>query len=152
MTSGEKVSIQPQASDGEPHERFNWDAPILVSPHKPSRLYFASYRVWKSENRGDEWIPISGDLTRNENRIELARIELYWVNGQKYSETYHVSGLKYKEILWYENGQKGMECKEVDMRGVNCKYWKKDGTITKEEGLSNFEENELFLEYRNRYF
>ena len=88
----------------------------------------------------------------NENRIELARIELYWVNGQKYSETYHVSGLKYKEMLWYENGQKGMECKEVDMRGVNCKYWKKDGTITKEEGLSNFEENELFLEYRNRYF
>lgn len=88
----------------------------------------------------------------NENRIELARIELYWVNGQKYSETYHVSGLKYKEILWYENGQKGMECKEVDIRGVNCKYWKKDGTITKEEGLSNFEENELFLEYRNRYF
>ncbi len=87
-----------------------------------------------------------------ENRIELARIELYWVNGQKYSETYHVSGLKYKEMLWYENGQKGMECKEVDMRGVNCKYWKKDGTITKEEGLSNFEENELFLEYRNRYF
>ena len=71
LTSGEKVSIQPQASDGEPHERFNWDAPILVSPHKPSRLYFASYRVWKSENRGDEWIPISGDLTRNENRIEL---------------------------------------------------------------------------------
>ena len=88
----------------------------------------------------------------NENRIELARIELYWVNGQKYSETYHVSGLKYKEILWYENGQKGMECKEVDIRGVNCTYWKKDGTITKEEGLSNFEENELFLEYRNRYF
>ena len=88
----------------------------------------------------------------NENRIELARIELYWVNGQKYSETYHVSGLKYKEMLWYENGQKGMECKEVDMRGVNCKYWKKDGTITKEQGLSNFEENELFLEYRNRYF
>ena len=88
----------------------------------------------------------------NENRIELARIELYWVNGQKYSETYHVSGLKYKEILWYESGQKGMECKEVDTRGVNCKYWKKDGTITKEEGLSNFEENELFLEYRNRHF
>ena len=88
----------------------------------------------------------------NENRIELARIELYWVNGQKYSETYHVSGLKYKEMLWYENGQKGMECKEVDARGVNCKFWKKDGVATKEEGLSNVEENELFLEFRNRYF
>ena len=35
------------------------------------RIYIASYRVWESENRGDSWAPISGDLTRNENRIEL---------------------------------------------------------------------------------
>ena len=87
-----------------------------------------------------------------QNKIELSRIELYWVNGQKYSETFYVMGLKYKEMLWYENGQKGMECKEVDARGVNCKFWKKDGTATKEEGLNNIEENELFLEFRNRYF
>ncbi|MFQ3341258.1 MAG: photosystem II stability/assembly factor-like uncharacterized protein [Flavobacteriaceae bacterium] len=71
LTSGEQVSIQPQAQKGEPHERFNWDAPILVSPHNPARLYFASYRVWKSESRGDDWNPISGDLTRNEDRITL---------------------------------------------------------------------------------
>mgnify|MGYP001157339839 FL=1 len=71
LTSGEQVFIQPQAYEGDPFERFNWDAPILVSPHKPSRLYFASYRLWKSENRGDDWIPISGDLTRNEERITL---------------------------------------------------------------------------------
>ena len=71
LTSGEPVLVQPQAREGEPYERFNWDAPILVSPHKPSRLYFASYRVWKSESRGDDWEPISGDLTRNEERIKL---------------------------------------------------------------------------------
>ena len=71
LTSGEQVSIQPKAEEGEPHERFNWDAPILVSPHNPSRLYFASYRVWKSESRGDDWEAISGDLTRNEDRISL---------------------------------------------------------------------------------
>ena len=55
-------------------------------------------------------------------------------------------------MLWYENGQKGMECKEVDARGVNCKYWRRDGNTAKEEELSDLEENELFLEYRNRYF
>jgi len=71
LTTGEQISVQPQARAGEPHERFNWDAPILVSPHDPARLYFASYRVWKSENRGDDWTPISGDLTRNEERITL---------------------------------------------------------------------------------
>ncbi len=71
QTTKETVFIQPQAREGEPAERFNWDAPILVSPHKPSRLYFASQRVWKSENRGDEWTPISKDLTLNQDRITL---------------------------------------------------------------------------------
>ncbi len=71
LITGEQTFIQPQAGINEPHERFNWDAPIIVSPHNPSTIYFGSYRVWKSENRGDSWIPISGDLTRNENRIEL---------------------------------------------------------------------------------
>lgn len=71
QTTGETVFIQPQPALGEPAERFNWDAPILVSPHKPSRLYYASQRVWKSENRGDSWQAISGDLTRNQERLAL---------------------------------------------------------------------------------
>ncbi|MEZ4810918.1 MAG: glycosyl hydrolase [Allomuricauda sp.] len=71
QTTGEAVFIQPQPAAGDPHERFNWDAPILVSPHNPKRLYFASYRVWKSENRGDDWTAISPDLTRNEERLTL---------------------------------------------------------------------------------
>jgi len=71
QTTGETVYIQPQAGLGEPAERFNWDSPILVSPHKPTRIYFASQRVWKSENRGDEWQAISKDLTRNQERLAL---------------------------------------------------------------------------------
>lgn len=70
-TTGETVFIQPQAGEGEPNERFNWDAPILVSPHNPKRLYFASYRVWRSDNRGDDWTAVSEDLTRNEERLAL---------------------------------------------------------------------------------
>lgn len=72
MTTGETVDIQPQAGADEDFERFNWDAPILVSPHKPTRLYFASQRLWRSENRGDSWTAISGDLTKNEERLELS--------------------------------------------------------------------------------
>ncbi|MCG7534631.1 glycosyl hydrolase [Pseudoalteromonas sp. OOF1S-7] len=68
-TTGEIVYIKPQPGKGEKPERFNWDAPILVSPHKPSRLYFASHRVWQSQDRGDSWTPISGDLTKNRERI-----------------------------------------------------------------------------------
>ena len=71
QTTGETVFIQPQSRENEPYERFNWDAPILVSPHNPTRLYFASQRVWRSDNRGDEWTPISQDLSRNQDRITL---------------------------------------------------------------------------------
>ncbi len=71
QTTKETVYIQPQALEGDPFERFNWDAPILVSPHNPKRLYFASYRVWKSENRGDDWSPISSDLTEKIERMAI---------------------------------------------------------------------------------
>ncbi len=71
LITGEVTDIQPQAAPGEDYERFNWDAPILVSPHSPTTLYFASQRVWKSENRGDSWEAISGDITRNEERLDL---------------------------------------------------------------------------------
>lgn len=71
QTTRETVYIQPQAQEGDPYERFNWDAPILVSPHDPKRLYFASQRVWRSDNRGDDWTPISKDLTLNQDRITL---------------------------------------------------------------------------------
>ena len=69
--TGEQVYIQPQNLEPGSAERFNWDAPIAVSPHEPTTLYFASQRVWKSTNRGNSWTAISGDLTRDQERFEL---------------------------------------------------------------------------------
>ncbi|MCF6342835.1 MAG: hypothetical protein L3J31_08540 [Bacteroidales bacterium] len=77
-TTGERVAIQPQPEKGEPFERFNWDAPILVSPHAPARLYFGSQRLWRSDDRGDSWKPVSGDLTRNQERITLPIMGKTW--------------------------------------------------------------------------
>jgi photosystem II stability/assembly factor-like uncharacterized protein len=68
--SGENVYIKPQPELGEKVERYNWDAPILVSPHNPKRIYHASQRVWKSDDRGDSWQVISEDLTNNIERIQ----------------------------------------------------------------------------------
>jgi len=77
-TTGEIVYIQPQPEEGEDYERFNWDAPILVSPHSPTRIYFASHRVWKSDDRGDTWTAISGDLTKNQERLTLPIMNKTW--------------------------------------------------------------------------
>lgn len=76
--TGEYVSIQPQAKPGEPAERYNWDAPILVSAHDPKRIYHASQRIWRSNDRGNSWVPISGDLTRNENRMHMPVMDRTW--------------------------------------------------------------------------
>jgi len=78
LTTGESVYIKPQPAPGEPPERYNWDSPILVSPHKPTRLYFASQRVWRSEDRGNDWTAISGDLTRNQDRMRLPLMDRQW--------------------------------------------------------------------------
>jgi photosystem II stability/assembly factor-like uncharacterized protein len=77
-STGEVIYIRPQPEPSESQERFNWDAPILVSPHSQTRLYFASQRVWRSENRGDSWVAISGDLTRNQERITLPIMDRTW--------------------------------------------------------------------------
>ncbi|MGK0226008.1 MAG: hypothetical protein ACI8XD_000818 [Thermoproteota archaeon] len=67
----ELQDIQPQGAIGDDPERWNWDCPIAISPHSPSTIYVASQRVWRSNDRGDSWTAISGDLTRNINRYEL---------------------------------------------------------------------------------
>ncbi len=67
--SGEIIYIQPQPEAGEDLERWNWDAPILISPHDPARLYHASQRVWRSDDRGDSWRPVSGDLSHGIDRL-----------------------------------------------------------------------------------
>ncbi|NND09564.1 MAG: glycosyl hydrolase [Flavobacteriaceae bacterium] len=85
----ETVFIQPQAREGDPYERFNWDAPIVVSSHKPTRLYFASQRVWKSENRGDSWEPISGDLTLNQERMTFP----YYGKSQSWDNAWDVGAM-----------------------------------------------------------
>ncbi len=76
--SEEALDIQPQSAPGDPPERWNWDAPILISPHDPNRLYFGSQRLWRSDDRGNSWTPISGDLTRNRNRYELEFLGRVW--------------------------------------------------------------------------
>ncbi len=69
--TGELIDIKPQPGPDDPPERWNWDCPIAISPHDPARLYVASQRVWRSDDRGDSWTPISGDLTTNRNRYEM---------------------------------------------------------------------------------
>lgn len=69
--TGEAVDIRPRPAAGQDDFRFNWDSPILISPHSHTRIYFASNFLHRSEDRGDSWDTISPDLSRNQNRFTL---------------------------------------------------------------------------------
>jgi photosystem II stability/assembly factor-like uncharacterized protein len=59
-------------------DRVNWDAPYIISPHSPRRLYWASNYVYRTDDRGDSWTRISPDLSRNLNRDELPIMGKLW--------------------------------------------------------------------------
>ena len=48
-----------------PADRANWDTPYIISPHSPTRLYWATQYVYRTDDRGDSWTRISPDLSRN---------------------------------------------------------------------------------------
>ena len=76
--TGEAVYIRPQAAEGDPPERYNWDSPILISRHDSKTLFFATQRVWRSDDYGDSWTAISGDITRDEKRTEQSIMGRTW--------------------------------------------------------------------------
>jgi len=67
-----------QGRGGRGGGRWHWDTPILVSPHAARRVYVAGERVYRSEDRGDSWLAISADLTRNLDPAEIPIMGKVW--------------------------------------------------------------------------
>lgn len=69
--SGERIGIKPQPGKGEAAFRWNWDSPLLISPHDPKTLFFCANKVFKTTDRGNTWKSISPDLTQQIDRNQL---------------------------------------------------------------------------------
>ena len=76
--SGERVQMQPVTPDPKVAQRFNWNSPLLISPHNNERIYYGSQTLFQSDNRGDDWRAISGDLSRNIDRNKLKVMDKVW--------------------------------------------------------------------------
>jgi len=59
----EQTYIQPKHELGENPYRFNWQTPILLSPHNQDILYLGGNKLMRSMNQGTDWDAISDDLT-----------------------------------------------------------------------------------------
>ena len=53
--------------------RWHWDSPLIVSPHSSRRLYYAGNRLYRSDDRGESWVTVSPDLTR---QLDATKIEI----------------------------------------------------------------------------
>ena len=76
--SGESIDIQPQPKAGEPPYKWNWDSPLIISPHNNKTLYLAANKLMKSTDQGSSWQEISGDLTRELDRNKMEVMGRVW--------------------------------------------------------------------------
>jgi len=80
LRSGKERNLRPEAVEGQPVFRFNWNSPFLISPHDPTVLWLGGNHVFKLLDRGDRWELASPDLTtRHPDRM---------VTGGSSAETY----------------------------------------------------------------
>jgi hypothetical protein len=102
------VSPQPRRNDGGPagdiKYRFNWNAPIVLSPHDKNTVYFGGNVVFKSTDFGKTWEAISPDLTTNDSEKEKDAGGPVWIENT--SAEYHCTVISLAEsppragIIW----------------------------------------------------
>jgi photosystem II stability/assembly factor-like uncharacterized protein len=66
LVTNQAQFIQPQALQGDPKLRWNWNTPIVKSPVNPKVLYMGSQFLYKTTDRGFSWTRISPDVTTND--------------------------------------------------------------------------------------
>lgn len=76
--SGEYLYIRPVEREGDAPYRWNWDAPLLISQHSHTRVYFGANRLFRTNDRGNSWEVISPDLTRQVDRNKLELMGKVW--------------------------------------------------------------------------
>ncbi len=76
--SGERTYIRPQPPKDEKTYRWNWNTPLIISPHSNTRIYCAANKVFRSDDRGNSWKVISDDLTAQIDRNRWPVMGKYW--------------------------------------------------------------------------
>ena len=159
--NGETVYIRPQEPKGALTYKWNWDAPMILSPHNSNKLYMAANKVLMSTNRGDSWTEISSDLTAQKDRNDFKVMGKYWsgdavakdVSTSQFGTLVSLDESPLKEGLLYSGSDDGVIQVTEDM-GQN---WTKAGsfpgvpefTYVSDVFASRFDENVVFASFNN---
>jgi photosystem II stability/assembly factor-like uncharacterized protein len=159
--SGEAVDIQPQPAPGEDPMRFNWDSPLMISPHSHTRLYLAAQRLFRSDDRGNSWRAVSPDLTRRIDRNKLKVMGRVWnvdavaknASTSFYGNIVSLSESPKKEDLLYVGTDDGL-IQITDDGGANWRKTEKfpgipENTYVSDLEASQFDDSTVYASFDN---
>ncbi len=157
----ESFSIKPYPRKDEPTYRWFWDTPFFISPHSNTRLYLAANKVFRSDDRGDSWEVISGDLTAGIDRNSFPVMGKYWgvdavgkdVSTSQYGLIVSLDESPVKENLVYAGTDDGL----IQVTEDAGKSWRKIDafpgvpahTYVSDVYPSRFNENVVFAAFNN---
>ncbi|HSF99610.1 MAG TPA: hypothetical protein VLA20_00710 [Vicinamibacterales bacterium] len=93
--TGESAGIRYSRPQGQPELRWNWNAPIVVSPHDSDVIYHGANVLLRSSFRGETWEEVSPDLTRNDPARQGGSGNIQYATLTTVSESPIVRGLIY---------------------------------------------------------
>jgi photosystem II stability/assembly factor-like uncharacterized protein len=91
-----RTVIAPTHKQDQPYLRFNWTAPVRISPQDPATIYAGAQFLFRSKDRGDHWEEISPDLTTNDpQKISVPRGSIQFCTITTISESPAQAG-----VIW----------------------------------------------------
>jgi photosystem II stability/assembly factor-like uncharacterized protein len=161
LATGEEVSIVPEAEPGEPGLRWHWDTPLIISPFSHTRLYFAAQRLFRSDDRGETWRPVSPDLTRQIDRNKLKMMGRVWgvdavaknTSTSLYGTIVTVAESPLKEgLLWVGTDDGLLQVSEdggLNWRAISSVPGVPDTTFVSRVTPSGFDVNTIYAAFDN---
>jgi photosystem II stability/assembly factor-like uncharacterized protein len=160
--SGESIFIKPQPDKGELTRKWNWNTPVIISPHNNTRLYMAAEVVFKSDDRGNTWEVISDDLTAQIDRNTWPVMGKYWsadavvkdVSTSQFGMIISLVESPVKEGLLFAGSDDGV----ISITEDDGKTWRKISTFpgipantyVSDIHASRYDENVVYASFDNR--
>lgn len=161
--SGELLNIRPEPGKGEKTYKWYWDTPFFISPHSHTRLYIAAERVFRSDDRGESWKTISGDLTTQTDRNTFKVMDKYWsidanskdVSTSLYGLIVSLAESPIKPSLIYAGTDDGIiqvTENEINWRRIDKFPGVPEFTLVSDILPSRFNENVVYATFNNHKF
>jgi photosystem II stability/assembly factor-like uncharacterized protein len=159
--SGERISIKPREKKGELAYKWNWNAPLILSKHKGSRIFAAANKLFRSNDRGNSWQAVSEDLTRGKDRDSFKVMGKYWsadavkkhVSTSQYGTIVSLEESPVQENLLYVGTDDGLiQISEKEMQWHKVANFPNvpEYTYVSDILASKFDANVVFVAFDNR--